>query len=228
MGLSTARREASRAAVIACLMLGVCACAAGQSGKAKPAGFLGDYSQLRAGGEGQALLVYLNQQADFATYTKIMIDPVTIWRDASTGRIPPGEAQALADDLDDTLHVTLDGDYRIVENPGPDVLRLRVAITEAEGSWHVEDLVASKLDPELRAAMPERPSDETRGFVGKAGIEAEILDASSGVRLAAAVDRRAGARRIRPDKDTWDDVHDAFRYWAERLRARLAELRANR
>jgi len=212
-------------AVTVSVTLALGGCAAGQSGTARPSGFLGDYSQLRKGEKGEALLVYVDPQADFGKYTKMMIEPVTIWRDADTGTIPPAEAQSLADDLDDALRITLDDEYRIVEQPGADVLRLRVAITEAEGSWHVEDLVGTKLDPELRAAMPKQPSDETRGFVGKAGIEGEVLDAASGVRLAAAVDRRAGARRLRPDKGTWDDVQDAFRYWAERLRARLAELR---
>lgn len=212
------------AALIA-LALTLVSCAASQPGKAKPSGFLGDYSQLKKGERGQALLVYVNPEADFAKYDKILVDPITIWHDASTNRIPPGEAQVLIDNLDDSLRLALDGDYDLVDDPGLDVMRLRVAITEAEGSWHVQDALGSTLDPELRAALPKRPSGETKGFVGKAGIEAEMLDSTTGVRLLAAVDRRAGARRLRPDQGTWDDVETAFDYWTERLRMRLAELR---
>lgn len=201
------------------------ACAAGQAGKAKPSGFLGDYGKLHAGQSGQALLVYRDPNADFAKYTKLMIDPVTIWRDADTKDIPATEAQDLIEDLDDVLRITLDDDYTIVKQAGPDVLRLRAAITEAEGSWRVIDgRLGDRLDKDLQAVHPT-PSSDTRSFVGKAGIEAELLDSVSGVRLAAAVDRRAGAHTLKPDANKWADVEDAFRYWADRLRDRLRELR---
>ena len=202
------------------------ACAAGQVGKAKPSGFLGDYSQLHEGQKGQALLVYLDPNAHFAKYTKLMIDPTAIWRDAGTKDIPANEAQNLIEDLDDVLRMTLDDDYQIVKQAGPDVLRLRAAITEAEGSWRVIDgRLGDRMDSDLQAVNPNPPSNDTRSFVGKAGIEAELLDSVSGVRLAAAVDRRAGERTLKPDANKWDDVEDAFRYWAERLRDRLRELR---
>lgn len=206
--------------------IALAACAAGQAGKAKPSGFLGDYSRLGKGGEGQALLVYVDPNARFSSYRKMIIDPVTIWRNADTKDIAPNEAQDLIDDLDDVLRMTLDDDYQLVKEPGPDVLRLRVAITEAEGSWRVIDgRLGDELDPDLRAVTPKEPSEETKSFVGKAGVEAEILDSASGTRLAAAIDRRVGARTLKPEKNAWSDVEHAFRYWADRLRDRLAELR---
>jgi len=211
---------------VAIAAMALAACAAGQSGKPKPSGFLGDYAQLHEGAKGQALLVYVDPQAHFAKYHKMMIDPVTIWRSAETKDIPPDEAQDLIDDLDDMLRITLDDHYEIVKQPGPDVLRLRVAITEAEGSWRVIDgRLGDRLDSDLQAVKPKQPSSSTRDFVGKAGIEAELLDTVSGLRVAAAIDRRAGARSIKPESSKWDDVEDAFRYWAERLRDRLEELR---
>jgi hypothetical protein len=211
---------------VAVAALVLVACAAGQSGKAKPAGFLGDYSKLHGGAEGQALLVYVDPQVHFANYRKMMIDPVTIWRSADTKDIPPDEARDLIDDLEVVLRITLDDHYEIVKQPGPDVLRLRVAITEAEGSWRVVDgRLSDEFDDDLQAVTPKQPSKSTRNFVGKAGIEAELLDAASGVRVAAAIDRRAGQRTLKPDGNAWEDVEDAFRYWADRLRDRLAELR---
>lgn len=209
-------------AVGAALLLA--ACAAGQARSAKPSGFLGDYSQLHTGEKGQALLVYVDPQASFAKYRKIMIDPVTIWRNAQTSAIPPADARELIGELELVLRITLDDDYEIVKQPGPDVLRVRAAITEAEGSWVAGDL-SDRMDSDLQAVAPSAPSKATHGFVGKAGIEAELLDGASGTRVAAAVDRRAGQRTLDEDKGTWDDVEDAFRYWAERFRDRLAELR---
>jgi hypothetical protein len=213
-----------RAVVLAAVLVLAGCAAAGQSGKAKPSGFLGDYSKLRKGGEGEALLVYVDPNVRFSKYRKMMIDPVTIWRSAETSDIPSGEALDLIDDLDDVLRITLDDHYEIVKQPGPDVLRLRVAITEAEGSWRVFD--GSRLDDDDDDyERPAQPSKSTRGFVGKAGVEAELLDSVSGTRVAAAIDRRVGAKTLKPEPNAWDDVEDAFRYWADRLRDRLAELR---
>ena len=39
-------------------------------------GCLGDYSQLQPGKEGQAALVYINPNAQWAKFTKVIIDPV--------------------------------------------------------------------------------------------------------------------------------------------------------
>jgi hypothetical protein len=66
----------------------------------------------------------------------------------------------------------------------------------------------------------------TAAFVGKAGIEGEIQDALTEQRLAAAVDRQVGQKRLEGATNTWDDVQGAFDYWSERLRMRLAQLRA--
>ena len=45
-------------------------------------GFLGDYSNLREGKAGEALLVYVKQDAAWRTYDKMLIEPVTVWGDA--------------------------------------------------------------------------------------------------------------------------------------------------
>ena len=89
----------------------------------------------------------------------------------------------------------------------------------------VDGRLGDELDPDLRAVTPKEPSEATKSFVGKAGVEAEILDSTTGTRLAAAIDRRVGARSLKPEKNAWSDVERAFRYWADRLRDRLAELR---
>ena len=45
----------------------------------QPQGFLGDYSQLTRGGEGEAALRYVNPDADWASYDKVIVEPVTVW-----------------------------------------------------------------------------------------------------------------------------------------------------
>jgi len=202
-----------------------------QARSVKPSGFLGDYSQLSPGKEGEALLVYVRPGVEWTKYDKIWLEPVTVWGDVKGGllqSVPKDEAQVLADYLDASLRNSLSKDYKLVDKAGPGTLRLRVAITEAEGSSVPLDLVSTVI-PQMRAlSAVKRIATGTAAFVGKAGIEGEIEDSITNQRLAAAVDRRVGQKRLQGVTNTWNDVQGAFDYWSERLRARLAEFRAGR
>lgn len=216
----------------ACLALGVAGCApTHQARSVTPAGFLGDYSQLKPGKEGEALLVYRDQSAPWRKYDKMLIEPITMWANAAKSGIlmdvPADEQQVLIDYLDASLRHALGRDYQLVDRPGPTVLRLRVAITEAEGSTVPLDL-ASTVIPQLRSlSLLKRIATGTDMFVGKAGIEGELQDSLSDKRLAAAVDRRVGQKSVQGAGRSWADVETSFDEWAEQLRARLAQLRAS-
>ena len=68
-----------------CLLLALCGCAqTKQARKVEISGFLGDYSQLEKCGKGEALLFYRNPNVDFTSYTKIILDPISVWRDADS------------------------------------------------------------------------------------------------------------------------------------------------
>ncbi len=70
------------------------------------------------------------------------------------------------------------------------------------------------------ASGPETAS--LAGVDGKAGVEGDITDSLTGVRLMGAVDERQGTKAIRGGFGKWSDVEQAFDFWAERLRGRLA------
>ncbi len=55
------------------------ACATIQARSTNKSGFLGDYSQLKKGGDGKALLVYSDPKADIKSYTRILMDPVKLY-----------------------------------------------------------------------------------------------------------------------------------------------------
>jgi hypothetical protein len=193
----------------------------------EPAGFLGDYSELQEGQGGEeALLHYVKPDTDFSAYDKVMIDPVTIWRESPGLRdVSPEELQRLANHFEAAIRGQLQRDYEIVDQPAPGVLRVRAAITEARGSRALLDLVSTVAPPARALDTVNRMATGTHSFVGRAGAEAEILDSVTGERLAAAVDRRAGDKVLRGATGTWGDVEDAYDLWATRLRDRLAELR---
>jgi hypothetical protein len=213
------------AAFVASFALAGCT-ATQQARSAEPSGFLGDYSQLAPGTDDQALLVYVNPSVNWAGYHSILFDPVTIWYDQDLSNIDLDEAKVLADYLDASIRHELQSDYTFVNRPGAGVMRLRVALTEAQGAKKVLHTVSTVI-PQLRLlSTVKRLATGTHAFVGRAGIEAEIEDSLTERRLAAAVDRRVGGKRLRGPYDTWGHVQTAFDYWAERLHARLTELRA--
>lgn len=228
--MSTARQmrwsSGGLAALALAWLLSACATTEQTSG-ASPAGFLRNYSQLRPGGEEEAQLVFFHPSVDWGYYDRVMIDPVTIWHgeDSDLSRVPREDLQALADYLHWKLETALETDYTIADRPGAGVLRIRAAITTAKGSAVMLDML-STLGPQRILSQATKLVTGTHAFVGKAAIEAEILDSLSGTRLAAMVDERAGGKTASGVTDEWSDVTEAYGYWADRLRLRLAELRA--
>ena len=216
----------SRATVAFCAAMAIVACASTmQTWDVEPSGFLKDYTQLRKGREGEAQMIYINMNVDPAIYDKVIIDPITIWNrpDTSLSDVPKQDLQRLADSLDAKLRNSLEVDYEIVDQPGDGVMRLRVAITEAQASAVVADTVSSLPGVRVVSTIAALGTD-IHSFVGRARIECEILDSLSGQRIMAAVAERVGAKTLKGSSNTWDDVEEAYSYWSVRLRERLREL----
>ncbi len=192
-------------------------------------GFLGDYSQLQTGGEGQAALRYVNPHARFDSYNKMLIDPVTLWmKDGSNlSEVPEVDRKMLVDYLHTALSDSLGREYTLVDAPGPGVMRLRVAITEAEQAPVVMSTVSNVVPQMLLISNVKKMVTGTQAFVGSAAVEGELLDAATGERLAAFVDKRSGGKSIeRIGAGSWNDFKNACRVWAKLIATRLAEQRA--
>lgn len=214
-------------ALAAGLLLSGCGTTTSQARKVEPSGFLGDYSLFKPGAGDDALLVYVNHQTDIKNYDKIMLDPVRVYaaQDSSLGKLSQEELQNLVNYLDATLRERLKTDYALVTAPGPGVMRLRVAITEARGSKVLLDTFSSVMPPAVALSALKTGITGAGTAVGSAGAECEALDSVSGARLFGAVDARVGRKYTgKFDKfDKWHAVTDAFDYWAERLQTRLRE-----
>ena len=220
----------SRAIVIAialtaaAVIVAACATTRQSRGTGDASGFLGDYSDLRKGSKDEPQLIFIRPDVDWARYEMIHIESVTLWRNEKTDDVPEEEQQILTDFLFHALHEQLTQDYEIVDEPGPNVLQLRAAITEAKGSKAVMNTITSVI-PQLRLLTTiVGMSAGTSVLVGKAGLEGEITDSMTGERLMAALDQRQGTKAVRGGVKTWSDVKLASEFWAERLRKRLATL----
>jgi hypothetical protein len=130
--------------------------------------------------------------------------------------------------LDATLRATLKTDYALVNTPGPDVMRLRVAITEAKGAKVALDTFSTLMPIGLALSEAKNLATGSHTAVGSVGVECEGLDSQTQARLFAAVDERVGRKVTgKFDKlEKWRTATDAFDYWAQRLQNRLREERS--
>jgi len=201
-------------------------CAARQARKVGESGFLGDYSDLQKGGPNDPLLYYERPDANLSRFDKLEIEPVTAWSDADgLNNVPEEDLQALLNYTDKRLREVLGQSWTLVERSGPRTLRLRVAITEIAGANFMMKSVSSVLPQALILGGAVELASGTRGWVGKAAIEVELVSSLTGKRYAAGVDKRQGARGVAGPGSTWNDAKAAIDYWVDDLAKRLQELR---
>jgi hypothetical protein len=193
-----------------------------------PSGFLGDYSQMKPGTNGQANLIYFPPGGNWAKYTKIWIKPIELWKSdhpkSPINRVSPENRQKLIDLFHTSLYNTLSDTYTMVETGGPDVLIIHAAITDFMRSKPVIGAVSAIYIPIKVISLGKQTLEGTAIGVGSVTIEIEFLDGESNERLAAALDARSGTMAIRSKfTGTFGDIDKSFKWWAERLKTRLAE-----
>jgi hypothetical protein len=198
---------------------------------AEPSGFLkDDYALMKKTVGDRAQLLYINPQADFKAYDKMLIEPVTIWRspESDLADLPAEEAEELGRYLHAALAKQLGQTYAIVESPSEGTLRFRFGISEASKSTVALDIITSIAPPGIAINAAKRLSTGTHSFVGKAVAEGEIRDAETGELLAAGLAARVGGKTLLAGSNysSWGDVKAAFDTVAEGIDKTLAGLRA--
>ena len=207
------------------IVTGIAGCAQTEQAKTvETSEFLGDYSILQPGKKGEALLVYKNPQADFSMYQAVYVDPAIVMI-SKKSTVPREELNRLASDLRSRVIWKLKQDFLVVPKLIPGALRIELALTEAEPSDVGMDIVSTIIPPAGMVSGAKSLATGTRAFVGRASVEAKLTDGNTGTLLVAAADRRAGGRSLDGSMDSWDDVHQAFEYWADKLSQRLQEWR---
>ena len=224
--IRTPRTAICHALISMGLLLLVCtlvACAAtrGRRGDSPQSGFLGDYSQLESLDEWPAKEVYFNPNAEWARYNTIELDSVTLWKDKGTSKLSEKDQQMLTDTLFTALHEELGKYFVMSDQPGPDTIRVRAALTQGKGAKTVMRAITSIHPGSLLLGAAVGLSADTANSVGTATAEFELLDAATNERLGAAVDQRAGTKAfalIAPKRTftKWGDVKNISNYWAER------------
>src|SRR5262245_14685446 len=195
--------------------------------------FLPDPSLLQAGTTGQIDRVYLNPNANWGSYTKMMLDPVTIWsgRGSNMDKASPKEQKALADAFYTDLHNAVSKQCQMVTEPGPGTMRWRIAIVDASSANPFLNTL-STYEPHVHlidVVAGYAFNDGVAYWVGQATAEGYATDATTGTLLWEGQDKRVGTKTWGRDTlNSWDDVDNAFKAWSAAFAKRLGELGACR
>jgi len=204
-------------------------------------GFLKDYSLLQPDEDGSGALRYRNPNIDTKKYKKILFERVQVGikGDAEYKNIDPTELKALTDYFQEAVKRELGTAYPIVDEPGPDVLRVRSAITELVPTKTGYSVVALVVPYATIADLAAGKISKGSPYLGEAAIEAEGIDGMTGDLVFAYVERRIGKKY---DVDmskgagqavvhgygeyfksftTWGYAKGAMDYWAKKFRVRL-------
>ena len=201
-------------------------------------GFLSDYSKISKTRNPDGSYEYKNTAVDYSKYNKLLVDRIKIFfkDDSEYKGIDPDELKVLTDYFYEAIKKEVGDAYPMVNEPGPDVLRLRVAVT---------DLVPNKPEASVAtlvipfAWVADAGSGVAKGdagstvFTGEATVEVEALDSESSEQLVAFIETEAGKKYNWTHGVTkgvtgymsayskWNYTKQAMDDWAHLLRVRL-------
>jgi len=183
-------------------------------------GFLGGpdvYKQLMPGPEGGVKLRWTKPGTNFSKYNKFMVDSVVFYfaDDSEYKGIDPELMKELSDSFNKELVAAFENKYKIVSEPGPDVVRLRLAITNVKQSRPVLSAVSSIMPVGLVVSIVKKGA--TGGWTGGGETCAELmaLDSTTNEVIAMGVDQQQAGFTERFSK--YGSANEAFKFWAGRI-----------
>ena len=201
----------------------------------KPAfsGFLGDYSGFQESEKVRGAWTYFKPGTSIETlkgYNKILLDPVQVHGGSEDvfKDIDPAELQQAAENFQAILTSTIGSDYPVVTEPGPDVLRMRVALTGSvprDPKHGVASYIPVALVFRAGKAVADSATEKQEIQVDVT-VEMEFLDSVSNERLFAGVDSHRGSKETVPESDpdySARTMDKAFEFWARTIKDRLDE-----
>lgn len=203
--------------MLACGLLVGCASAP----KETPTGFLKNYPQFQPGPADGVDRIYTKPGMDLSKYRRVMLDEAQFYlkKSAAEQGIQASELKELSDTFHRAIFEALGNAYPLVTEPGADVLRVRLAVTDIETSNPAMSGITTVLPVGLAVSVAKKATTGSYTGVGGASMEVEFLDSMSNERLAAAIDTFNGSKMSGFSK--LGATKEAFEFWAKRLRVTL-------
>lgn len=189
--------------------------------KETPSGFLQTYPQFQAGPPEGVDQVYTKPGMDLSKYRRVMVDEAQFFlsKDAASHGLQASELKELSDTFHRAIFEALGNAYPLVTEPGTDVLRIRLAITNIETSNPAMSGITTVLPVGLAVSVAKKATTGGHTGVGGASMEVEFLDSMTNERLVAAIDTFNGSKMSGFSK--LGATKEAFEFWAKRLRVTL-------
>jgi hypothetical protein len=186
----------------------------------KNSGFLGDnYKKLEPGPEGTIKMRWIKPGYDFTKYNKVMLDSVVFYfaPDSEDKGIDANVMKELTDSFNTELVNALKDKYTIVNEPGPDVIRWRIALTGIKQSRPVISGFTSVMPPSLAANAVTKVATGSWIGSGATGAESMVLDSMTNEVIGLGQDEQTAGFTERFSK--YGSANEAFKFWATRVRA---------
>lgn len=214
------KRALGRFAVIpvGCALAFTSLACATRGGKSR-SGFLdGYYQDLRPGPKGGARERWIKPGVDFLRYDKVMVDSVIFYfaPDSEDKGIDAQTMKELSDAFNLEMLNALKDAYPIVTEPAPDVMRIRVAITNIKKSKPVLSAVTSVIPVGLGVSVIRKGVTGAWSGSGDIRMEFMALDSMANEVVAAGIDERAAGFTER--FTDYGSAREAMKFWAGRIR----------
>jgi hypothetical protein len=186
---------------------------------AADSGFIDNMPQLLQDTDRGGAMIWIKPDVNRAAYTKVMIEPITIFISPSSEYkdIDANELKALADGFTETLIKTLEPEIAVLNKAGPGIAYMRAALTNVKLAQKKRGLLG--YTPIGLVATAVADAAGARISLKDVVLEVEVLDSLTGERLGVLVDKAPTAAGS--DSLSWDSINRTFAFYAERFKARM-------
>jgi uncharacterized protein DUF3313 len=212
-------------------------------------GFLTDYARLKTNPEIGGAECWRKPDVNWKQYDKVLIERMRVMLKPGTEQngVDPSDLKALTDYFYADMVKALKPQMQIVEQSGPGVIRMRIAITDLVPTGVTDSLLGTAIPYGFVAeagsgAATGRPAGSTP-YMGETGIEVQLRDGATAAVLAECRDTEIG-RKYAADMNasatgaaetwvngymssfqSWSYAKDAFDKWSALTAKRFAALR---
>ena len=188
-----------------------------------PSGFLSDYSRLSPAADTPDTSIWISKDFNFKPYRKIMLDKVEVFKSPTSEYhgVSPDVLKGMADRFTASFKKALQPGYQLVDKPGPDVLRIRPALS---GINLVKPrFKTTNVIPVVFVARAVTGANQAMNVALTGELEVRAPDDSV---VAQSMAIGTGDASVRPGREiTWREVEQTTDKWAQGLRRRLDEAR---
>jgi hypothetical protein len=211
-------------------------------------GFLSDYARLKPVSWAEGIQCWRDPNLDAKKYDKVLIARMTVkLKPGQEGGIDPTDLKMLTDYFYQSLVKALKPQMPVVSKPGPDVLVMRIALTNLVPTGVAESVTGTVVPYAFIAEAGSgvatgRPAGSTP-YLGETGMEMQFRDGGSGKVIAECRDTEIGRKYAAElnagavgaaqtwasgyvnSFQSWSYAKNAFDKWSALTAQRLAALR---